>query len=112
MALPLSIPLSMPLLVAASAAAYSVAMIAMKVWGGDGASVPVVAVVVAAFAIGGVAEFAALRHERLGMIYVLILGAECMIIAAASVWFFNETFTAREAAGVALIVAGTALASV
>lgn len=110
MALPFA--LSMPLLIAASAAAYSVAMIAMKIWGGTGASVLVVSVVVAAIAVGAVAEFAALRHARLGMIYVLILGAECMIIAGASVWFFNETFTAREVAGVILIVAGTALASV
>ena len=66
--------------------------------------------VVAAFAVGAVTELSALRVERLGLIYVLILGAECLIIALASVWLFEERFTTRELAGAALIVAGTALA--
>ena len=110
MALPVA--LSMPLLIAASAAAYAVAMIALKIWVGNGVSVPLVGVVVAAFAIGAIAELAALRQERLGLIYVLILGAECVIIAAASVWLFGEAFSTREVAGAALIIAGTALASV
>lgn len=101
---------SMPLMVIASAAAYAVAMIALKLWGTHGASSLIVAVVVAAFAAGALAELAVLRVERLGLIYVLILGAECLIIALASVWLFDERFTVRELAGAGLIIAGTALA--
>ena len=102
--------LSMPLLIAASAAAYAIAMIALKLWVGNGVSVILAVVVVAAFLVAAVAELAALRQERLGVIYVLILGTECLIIAAASVWVFGESFSAREIAGGVLILVGTALA--
>ena len=42
--------------------------------------------------------------------YVGILGIEAILIALASYALFGEQFTAREIAGGALIVAGTALA--
>ena len=102
--------LSMPVLVLASATAYAVAMVGMKLWVGNGISVTIVAVVVAAISIGAIAELGALKEERLGIIYVLILGAECLLIGLASVWLFDESFTARELAGAALIVLGTAIA--
>lgn len=101
---------SIPALILASAASYSVAMIAMKLWGLHGATPVIVAVAVAALLLAGGIEILALREERLGMIYVGILGAECILIAAASFWLFGESFTSREIAGAALIVAGTALA--
>ena len=103
-------PLSMPFLIVASASAYAVAMIAMKIWAGNGFSIAIVAVVIAAVVIGVVAEYGALREERLVAIYVMILGAECLLIGLASVWLFGESFTIREVAGAGLIVAGTALA--
>ena len=103
-------PISMPVLILAAATAYSVAMIGMKLWVGQGVSVLIVSIVVAAIVIGAVAELGVLREERLGMTYVLILGAECLIIGVASVWYFGESFTLREGVGAALIVAGTALA--
>ena len=101
---------SMPALILTSAASYSVAMIAMKLWGLHGATPVIVAVAVAALLLAGGIEVLALREERLGMIYVGILGAECILIGAASAWLFGESFTGREIAGAALIVAGTALA--
>lgn len=103
-------PLSMPFLIIASASAYAIAMIAMKFWAGNGFSIAIVAVVVAAVVIGVVAEYGALREERMGVIYVMILGAECLLIGLASIWLFGESFTIREVIGAALIVAGTALA--
>ena len=101
---------SMPALILASAASYSVAMIAMKLWGVHGATPAIVTVAVLALLLAGGVEVLALREERLGMIYVGILGAECVLIALASAWLFGESFTTREIAGAALIVAGTALA--
>ncbi len=103
-------PLSMPFLIIASASAYAIAMIAMKFWAGNGFSIAIVTVVVAAVVIGVIAEYGALREERMGTIYVMILGAECLLIGLASVWLFGESFTIREVLGAGLIVAGTALA--
>ncbi|MEM9046999.1 MAG: hypothetical protein AAGC81_20155, partial [Pseudomonadota bacterium] len=55
-------------------------------------------------------EIEALKTERLGFIYVAILGLEVLIIAAASYWLFGESFSMQEIAGGALILLGTALA--
>ena len=96
-------------LIVASAVAYSAAMVAMKAWTiAPAAWLPVVIVFGLA---GGVAcEILVLREERLGMIYVAILGVEVLVIAAASVWFFKEVFSLRELMGCALVIVGTALA--
>jgi multidrug transporter EmrE-like cation transporter len=55
-------------------------------------------------------EVAALREARLGMVYVAILGAECVMMALVCHFGFGETFSGREVAGAALIVLGTAVA--
>ena len=101
--------LSMPVFILASAGFYTVSMIAMKFWG-QGVSPLIVLVTVVALAAGAGLEIEALRTERLGLIYVGILGAECIMIAIASYVLFGESFTAKEVAGAGLIVAGTALA--
>jgi multidrug transporter EmrE-like cation transporter len=44
------------------------------------------------------------------MVYVLILGVECVLIAIASALWFGESFSTKEIFGGALIVAGTAIA--
>ncbi|MEM6933484.1 MAG: hypothetical protein AAF526_07820, partial [Pseudomonadota bacterium] len=101
--------LTMPVFILASAGFYSIAMIAMKFWG-QGPAVWLGLLIAAMFLGGAVMEIEALKIERLGMIYVLILGAEVIIIAAASYWLFGENFSSRELAGAALILVGTALA--
>ncbi|MEM0988684.1 MAG: hypothetical protein AAGK00_07365 [Pseudomonadota bacterium] len=101
--------LSMPIFILASAGCYSIAMVAMKFWG-QGATPLIIAVTIAAVIVGVGLEIEALRTERLGLIYVGILGVECILIAAASWWLFGESFTLKEIAGAALIVVGTALA--
>ena len=99
------------LFIGGSAASYAIAMILLKALHlGDGTSRVVLAALVAVtMAYAVLLEFEALRSERLAIIYVAILGIECVLIAAASVYWFGEQFSSRELAGMALVVAGTAL---
>lgn len=100
---------SLTLFVLGSAVLYAGAMIAMKFWGQF--SPALLICVIAALVGGGVwLEIGALQTERLAMVYVLILGAECILIAIASALWFGETFTLREIMGGSLIVIGTAVA--
>ncbi|MEM8791757.1 MAG: hypothetical protein AAGE80_09060 [Pseudomonadota bacterium] len=101
--------ITMPVFVLASAACYSVCMIAMKFWG-QGPTALIGLVILATMALGILMEIEALKVERIGFIYVAILGLEVLIIAAASYWLFGEHFTAKEIAGGVLILIGTALA--
>ena len=100
---------SLTLFVLGSAVLYAGAMIAMKFWGQVS---PALLICVIAALVGGAVwlEIGALQTERLAMVYVLILGAECILIAIASALWFGETFTLREIIGGALIVIGTAVA--
>lgn len=101
--------LSLTVFIVGSALLYAGAMIAMKFWGQ--ASPALLIGVIALLMAGGVwFEIGALQTERLAMIYVLILGIECVLIALVSTLWFGETFTVRELAGGALIIAGTAMA--
>ncbi|WP_234899444.1 hypothetical protein [Ruegeria lacuscaerulensis] len=98
-----------PIIALGSAGLYSIAMISMKFWWkipGLGLSLLIVATLLAAATL----ELAALREERLGIIYTGILGAEVVLIAIASFFLFGEDFSMREGIGIALVVAGTALA--
>jgi len=97
-------------LVIGAAALYTAAMVGMKLWG---AIPPAAAVGLIALAIAGAVwcEIGALRGEHIGMIYLGILVAETLCVAAVAHFGFDERFTARELAGAALIVAGTALAA-
>jgi len=52
----------------------------------------------------------ALRQERLGLIYVGILGAEVVILGTVSFLHFDEVYTTRELAGMGLVLIGTAIA--
>ena len=101
--------MSLTILIVASAVLYAGAMIIMKFWG----QIPPMFLLVAiGLLMGGAVyfEIGALQSERLGMVYVLILGLEVIVIAAASAFLFGESFTWKEMAGGALILAGTALA--
>ncbi len=98
-----------PIIALGSAGLYSVAMISMKFWWnlpGLGLGLLIVATLLAAATL----ELAALRDERLGIIYTGILGAEVVLIAIASFFLFGESFSYREGLGIALVIAGTALA--
>lgn len=88
---------------------YVIAMIAMKYWTTSPTLLTMV-VVICALLIGTMFEIAALSGERLGMIYVTILATEVILIAAAAVLIFGESFTTRELAGCCLVLLGTALA--
>lgn len=98
-----------PIIALGSAGLYSVAMISMKFWWkipGVGLGLLIVATLLAAATL----ELAALRDERLGIIYTGILGAEVVLIAIASYFLFGENFSHREVVGIALVIVGTALA--
>jgi hypothetical protein len=93
-----------------AAALYTVAMIAMKLWG---VAPPIVAAAVIAVTLVGAVglEVAALRMDRLGMVYIAILAAETLMVMGVAHFGFGERLSMREAAGAAFIVAGAALAS-
>ena len=101
--------MSIALFIFGSAFLYAGAMIAMKLWG---QIPPAMLLTAIALLMGGgiYFEIGALQIERLGMVYVLILGIEVVIIAMASSFWFGESFTWKEITGGLLIVAGTAVA--
>lgn len=92
-----------------AAALYTIAMVLMKMWSAEAALVvaPLIAV---AMVLGCWFEIEALREGRLGLVYVMILGAECVMVLAASHVIFGERFTMRETAGAAMIALGAAIA--
>ena len=92
-----------------SALVYAAAMILMKYWG-QLPPVLLITLVGVLMAAGVAFEINALQIERIGMVYVLILGIEVVVVALASAYLFHETFTWKEIVGGAFIVAGTALA--
>jgi small multidrug resistance pump len=92
-----------------SAVFYSGAMVAMKVWS-QGGNAWLALLIAGTLLAAVVFEIAALRTERLGVVYVVILGMEVVIIGAASYFVFGESFSIRELSGIGLVVAGTALA--
>ena len=96
-------------LILGSAAFYVAALVAMKHWGAFPA--PILAAVIAlSMTLATTLEVLALRGERLGMVSATILGVEVAMLAAVSILLLGETLTAREAAGLLLIVLGGALA--
>lgn len=92
-----------------SAIAYAIAMIAMKYWPGA-AGIGLALVIGALVFVGVVTEIAALRGERLGMIYIAILAVEVVIIAVAAKFTFGETYSVREVIGCFMVVTGALLA--
>ncbi|MFD1341795.1 hypothetical protein [Litorisediminicola beolgyonensis] len=92
-----------------SALFYCLAMLVMKSWAA-GPSLIGALLIAGALLAAGAFEIAALRHERLGLIYVVILGAEVVVIAGISLFHFGETYSPREIAGIAIVLLGTAVA--
>ncbi|WP_262879477.1 hypothetical protein [Roseicyclus sediminis] len=84
-------------------------MVAMKSWA-ELPSVGLALIIAAALLTAGAFEVFALRQERLGLIYVGILGAEVVFLGALSLLHFDETYSRRELVGIGLVVIGTAIA--
>ena len=78
-------------------------MASNKVWP---VRAPVALAIAATFVLAVALEIGALREARLGVVYCAILVVESGLVVAASLWFFGETYTLREAMGGALILAG------
>ena len=100
--------------VVGAAAFYVATIVLMKLWPGGAVALPAVLTalaILAAFTAAAAFEVAALRAERLGFVYCAILAVEALLIAALSALVFGETYTAREIAGGAMVLAGVALAS-
>lgn len=98
------------ILILASAALYVGSMTIMKVW--DTYPATLMAVGIAACLFGAIwFEILALRQARLSMVYVAMLGAEAIMLAAVARFGFGETLMPREIAGAALIVVGTFVAT-
>lgn len=100
---------SVAILALISAFFYCLAMVAMKSWA-ELPSVGLALVIGAALLTAGAFEVFALRQERLGLIYVGILGAEVVFLGALSLFHFDETYSSRELVGIGLVLIGTAIA--
>ncbi|MBT8458630.1 MAG: hypothetical protein KJN60_03055 [Boseongicola sp.] len=100
---------SVAILALISAFFYCVAMVAMKSLAAL-PSIGLALIIGAALLTAATFEVFALRHERLGLIYVGILGAEVIILGTISLLHFDETYTVRELAGMGLVLVGTAIA--
>lgn len=100
---------SIAVLALISAFFYCIAMFAMKSWS-QFPSPGLALVIGAALLTAGAVEALALQRERLGVIYVGILGAEVVLIGVASLFHFGESYTLREGAGIGLVLIGAAIA--
>ena len=100
---------SVALLALVSAFFYCIAMIAMKSLA-ELPSIGLALIIGAALLTAATFEVFALRHERLGLIYVGILGAEVVILGVFSLLHYEESYSARELAGMGLVLVGTAIA--
>ncbi|MGF1660410.1 MAG: hypothetical protein ACFCUS_13365 [Rubrimonas sp.] len=103
-------PASIALFVLGSAALYAAGMVAMKLWGQFPPATMATAI---GICIAGAVwlEVLALRETRLGVVYVAILAAEAVMVAAIAHLGFDEEYSTRELVGGALIVAGVAVAA-
>lgn len=100
---------SVAILALISAFFYSIAMVAMKSLA-EFPNIGLVLIIGAALLTAGAFEVFALRQERLGLIYVGILGAEVIFIGAMTHLYFGESYSARELTGMGLVLVGTAIA--
>ncbi len=94
-----------------SAVCYVVATYGMKLFS---TSASVTAFFIIAFTLAGAAtlEIFALKIERVGFMYIAILGIEVVLIALVSIFILGESFSTRELAGLGGIIIGLALLSV
>ena len=93
-----------------SAVCYVLATYGMKLFS---TSASMTAFFIIAFTLAGAAtlEIFALKIERVGFMYIAILGIETVLIALVSIFILGESFSAREFAGLGGIIIGLALLS-
>lgn len=103
----MSLGLSKLLLVVIAASGYAVGTYFMKQAAVSG-SMSAVGMAMAIFMAVVVTEILLLRIMDLSNAYVLVIGAETLLIVCIALWF-GETFTWREIAGGTLVVAGILL---
>lgn len=88
---------------------YVLATVAMKQVA-SGAGLAAIAMLAACLAAGAAFEVLTFQRASVGSAYVAILGVESLLIIAFAV-AIGEGLTAREAAGVVLVIGGTAILS-
>ena len=97
-----------PYLVAGSAGLYVAAALAMKEW--DTLGAPWAMLLIALTLSGAVwLEVEALRMDRLGYVFVLLIGLQCMLASLIAWLVLEESHSWQEIAGMGLIVAGVLL---
>ena len=92
-------------LYAVAAALYVIGGTLMKYSRGLTRLLPSVALVLV-FSTGALIQAKAMRHEQLGLSYVVVLGLEALLALFAGYLFFSERVNLRVFSGVLLIVIG------
>ena len=95
-------------LAAGSALLYVASTYAMKEWGSLGPFLGA-AMLAACFVGAAWLEIEALQRDRLGYVFILIIGFECLLALLFACLFLRETHNWAELAGMALIVLGVML---
>ena len=102
------IDLSTLVLTTLSAFGYVIAGYFMTLWGRLHA-VPVITLITVALIVAVVSEIIVLKNARMGQIYFIILGLECLLVAVFAKLFLSENYTVTELIGLAVIVFGIAI---
>ena len=95
-------------LAAGSALLYVASTYAMKEWGSLGPFLGA-AMLAACFVGAAWLEIEALQRDRLGYVFILIIGFECLLALIVAWLFLRESHSWAELAGMALIVLGVIL---
>jgi multidrug transporter EmrE-like cation transporter len=64
---------------------------------------------VALYVLGASLQALAMTKSELGVVYVIVLGAEAFFAVAFGCWFFRETLSPAKAIAIALILGGIVL---
>jgi len=96
------------LLMLISASAYVAATYFMKLWGTHHV-IWISALIAVTLLVGVICELIVLKDEKMGQVYFIIIGLECILVAAFAKLALNETYSVPEIAGLVLIVAGVAV---
>lgn len=91
-----------------SAGAYVAATYFMKLWANHHA-LWIAALIAITLLVGVISELIVLKDEKMGQVYFIIIGLECVLVAAFAKLALNESYSATELFGLLLIVAGVAV---
>ncbi len=96
------------LLMLISAGAYVVSAYFMKLYATQHA-MWLAGLITLTLLIGVICELIVLKNEKMGQVYFIIIGFECLLVAAFAKLALNESYSVTEIAGLLLIVAGVAV---